>query len=346
MTVFKRLLNLYRKSDSLKTPMEDFCTECLAGILQSDSKLLQDFALKILKIESDTPFRISTQHTFNSKVYNRQSRIDLVFQSDSVLCFIEMKVNSTENERQLEKYAQILNEQPSNVSTYLRYCTLYNEEKIGLENFEQFRWADIAKFLVKRAEENKLIREFYNFLKAKNMAGNERFNHEDLVGLKVYSQIAKKVDAVFNEIKQKLAAFGSVSGGLNASSHILEHNRWALLCKNVIGDNSSEVLVSFDFVGMRYSDEPVVAVQLFVHQKCSAYKNFVEVASERFQNKKYHSKEIFSTNEHGAHIRFEKPLALFFSEMEQLQAIQTWMEGRLDEILDFRNSNLNLDWKF
>lgn len=327
--------------------MEDFCTECLVGILRSDLELLEEFSKNLLNIESDTPFNVSTQRTFYSKEINETGRVDLVFESQNTLCFVEMKVHSTEGHGQLKKYAQILSEQPNTVRTHLRYCTLYNEEK---ENLEQFRWRDIANFFKTRAHKNHLVREFYKFLKDNNMAGNERFNHEDLVGLKVYNAIATKVDGVFTSIKPSLKRFGSVGGGLDAGKHIVKHNRWAIYSYDIIGDkngNRSEVLVSFDFKGIRYEDEPVVAVQIYVNKKNYNYKVFEETAAKYFNGKTYNDKKIFKKSDqgHGAHIRYEKPLALFFSEDEQLKAIQEWIENKLDNLMQFITENPGLDWK-
>lgn len=58
---------MYCKSGDSATPEEDFCTECLAGIMESDSELLPDFVKDILKIESDSLFKVTTQRTFCSK---------------------------------------------------------------------------------------------------------------------------------------------------------------------------------------------------------------------------------------------------------------------------------------
>jgi len=337
---------LYIKSGASSTPVEDFCTECLAGILRSDDELLEEFAKTVLKIDSETPFKVSTQRTFYSTKNGGQSRIDLVFESQSVLCFVEMKVYSAEGDGQLEKYAQILYEQPNTVTTHLRYCTLYKEEKENFNNFDQFRWQDIARFLKPKVGENNLVNEFYNFLKEKNMAGNERFNHEDLVGLKVYSEIANKAEGVFSSIKDSLGRFGNISGGINSSAQITKHNRLAVFCSGILGDNWSEALVSFDFYGIRYAGEPVVAVQIYVSVKNSSYKTFVEHAVAYYQEKMDNDKPIFSKSDrgHGAHIRYEKPLALFFSEEEQLKTIQYWIEGKLDKLKKFVEENPDLDW--
>lgn len=347
MTVFGHLLSLYRKNGASSTPEEDFCTECLAGILRSDPKLLSDFIQEILKIESDAIFKVTTQRTFYLEEDSKKGRIDLVLESQTELCFVEVKVRSGEGFGQLKKYAQILTEQPKTVTTYLRYCTLYSEEKELQDNFEQFRWVDIARFLESRASENELICEFYNFLKENNMAGNERFNHEDLVGLKAYKNIADKVEDVFLSIKPSLDKFGSISGGTSSSSQITKHNRIAIYSSGILGENWSEVLVSFDFSGIRYKDEPVIATQIFVSTKNSNYTEFVESATKYYQGEQEEGKIIFKKSDkgHGAHIRYEKPLALFFSEDEQLKSIQIWIEGKLNKLMKFVSENQDLDWK-
>lgn len=347
MTVFSQLLSMYKKNGASATPKEDFCTECLAGILRSDHELLEEFAKSVLKIKYESPLKVSAQRTFYSKKNGDQGRIDLVFESQDVLCFVEMKVHSAEGYGQLEKYDQILSEQPNTVSTHLRYCTLYNEEKENFKNFDQFRWQDIARFLKTKVAKNHLIQEFYNFLKENKMAGNERFTHEDLVGLKVYHEIASKIDGVFTSVKPSLEKFGTTSGGANSGSQITKHNRLAVYSSGILGDNWSEVLVSFDFIGIRYKNEPVIAVQIFISTKNSNYKKFVEAASKYYQNKQEEGKIIFKKSEHGkgAHIRYEKPLALFFSEEEQLKAIQDWIEDKLISLMDFVKDHPNLDWK-
>lgn len=347
MNLFNDLLSLYKKSGASNTPTEDYCTECLAGILRSESHILKQFAQKVLFIDTTDTFKIYTQRGYKTEEGDL-GIVDMVFESSSALCLLEMKVESGEGAGQLEKYQQILNERPQNSrKMYLRYCSLYVDKKEGYLSFKQFRWADIADFLKDNASGNQLIKEFYQFLKENKMAGNERFNHEDLIGLKVYGDIARKVHEVFSVVEEKLNTFGTVTGGINTSSQVTKHNRMATLCRDVIGENGSEVLVSFDFQGYLYQDEPVLAVQLFVHRKNTSFKNFVETAMEFYQDQAFEGKKKFiNDREHGAHIRFEKPIALFFNEEEQLQEMTRWIESRLNEIKSFRNVTNQLDWNF
>jgi len=60
------------------------------------------------------------------------------------------------------------------------------------------------------------------------------------------------------------------------------------------------------------------------------------------------SKTIFTRSDqgHGAHIRYEKPLAMFFSEEQQLRSIQHWIEDKLDKLMEFRKEQSGLGWNF
>ncbi|HET6527972.1 MAG TPA: hypothetical protein VFG39_04405 [Balneolaceae bacterium] len=65
--LFSRIINYMPHSDSVQTQLEDFCTECLAGVLQTDQQLLQDFVWEVLQIEDDTRFRVNTQQHYLQK---------------------------------------------------------------------------------------------------------------------------------------------------------------------------------------------------------------------------------------------------------------------------------------
>jgi len=187
MTIFNDLLSLYKKHGASQTPKEDYCTECLASILRSNSDILQLFVKKVLGINTDKigivePIEVYTQRSYRT-IEGELGIVDLVFESEMMLCFLEMKVESGEGYKQLEKYQQILKERPNaGINLYLRYCSLYVDEKEGYDNFHQFQWVDIANFLKHYTKENYLVNEFYQFLKENRMTGNERFTHEDLVG--------------------------------------------------------------------------------------------------------------------------------------------------------------------
>lgn len=344
MSVFNDLLRLYRKNASI-TPMEDFCTEALAGVINSDKIILQRFAQTVLNLPSDESYVLKTQQSyFNSD--SKQSIIDIVLESETVICFLEMKVHAREGYNQLKNYERQLKEieQKKSKKGLLRYCSLYHDKKdnfISKDHFEQLRWANIASFLRNYTSSNELVNEFYNFLMENKMGGNQRFTYEDLIGLKVYADIAAKVNDVFNIVQEDLTNnFGKLSGGITNSSQITRHGRLAIFCTDVIGNTWSEVLVSFDFNRNTPGEGPVVAVQLFIKDDNSSFKD-VKIAGKGFDKGNF---EV-DPEVNGGRIRFEKPLASFLEEEHQISEISSWIRDHIQIISDFKKLNPNLEWK-
>jgi len=103
------LIKLYKKQgESKRTPLEDFNTECFAGILKMYPDIKKAFIYSFLKLPKDN-YRVLTQVRKN--LLNRENCIiDLVLESNGHTCFIENKVESKEGWEQLE-YAENADEQ-------------------------------------------------------------------------------------------------------------------------------------------------------------------------------------------------------------------------------------------
>lgn len=351
MSVFSELLKLYKKGSSLKTPMEDFCTETLAGILRSDPELLQRFAEEILQLPSEESYNLKTQKSYYSDA-DGKSIVDMVFESGSTLCFLEMKVHASEGYQQLEKYSKILFEYSmnKNKNVYLRYCTLYHDEKDGVslgDNFQQFRWVNIAKFLENQIEKNQLINEFYQFLKENKMAGNERFTYEDVIGLKNLNGVFEKVNGVFNEIKKPLEdKFGKSGGGITNTGQIMNHGRLSIYCLNVIGTDPSEVLVGFNFQGSKAGEGPFISVHLWLGNQNESYDKF----KSKFKDDEKKIFDAFKSNtvsfrdKSGIGLFFEKPVSDFLEIDNQFSSITEWIIQCLNDIDDFKKNYPELGW--
>jgi len=343
MTIFSRLLNLYKKGDSLKTPMEDFCTECLAGILKSDQQLLNDFVKEVLGIDIEEKFYLKTQAVYYDTNGNKNI-IDMVFESASTICLLEMKVYSGEGHNQLIKYYEVLMNNPkiseSQHQRYLRYCTLFVEQKEHeLKEFKQIRWADIAKFLEGKKLKNQLIDEFYKFLEDQKMAGNERFTYEDLIGLRVYGSVTSKVDEIFNRIAPTLEKrFGKTKGGVNVTRQVTVNNRLAMWSEGVIGDQWSDVFVGFSLRDRSPGEGPLITVGLYVDRTNSEYDKLVKFA------RSYDGVEFQETVEsNGGGILFKKPLADFLEKENQMDEIVRWINEKIEILAEFKNKS-GLQW--
>lgn len=352
MSIFSELLKLYKKGTSLKTPMEDFCTEALAGILRSDPELLQSFVEEVLQLPVENSYNLKTQKSYYLDAKGK-SIIDMIFESGSTLCFLEMKVHASEGHLQLKRYSDILLDysKKRRGTVYLRYCTLYHDEKDSLSgdvDFQQFRWAKIAKFLENQISNNQLINEFYQFLKENQMAGNERFNYEDVIGFKTLNGVLEKVNGVFHEIKKPLEEkFGNSAGGITNTSQILNHGRLSIYCLNVIGTTQSEVLVGFNLKGSKAGEGPVIFVHLWVGNQNESYDKLKRILQEDDKAifDAFKTKSVSLIDKTGTGLSFEKPLAEFIEVENQFSSITEWIIQCLNDIDDFKKKYPNIGWK-
>lgn len=332
MNIYSRLLKLYR-TNAIKTPLEDFTTEILAGILDGNKEILTSFVNHILNIEGDG-FSISTQDIYLlNDDFCPDCRVDLVVKSPSVLCFIENKVESKEGYIQLERYGKALNKYKNNQITHLRYCTKYNDPKDFVEhNFAQFRWADIYKFL-KTWQSLSIIKEYLEFLNNHNMSDNMTFNFNDLIALQQINPVLKKLDNYLDKIRP---SFNKIIGprlkDLALLKQIKEHSRYILLMDTPFGTGYSEL-----GFGFRLTDVPSLTVWIW----CSGGNN----KRKEFQNaiNTYGSDALFANSEN-SWIGLHKPLSDFISSENMDVAIEQWFILAFNLIKDFSSQTKELDW--
>lgn len=172
--MFNELLKLYKRH-SQKTPLEDFTTELVYGVIDSVDEIKNDFIENFLGLEKGNYF-IKTQVTYNLED-DHNCIVDVVIEGEGTLCFIENKVNSQEGYRQLDRYIKVLDfKKAEGLKTKMVYCTKYSEEK-GKEghDFLQIRWYQIADFL-KTYKKEKLVENLINYLKKNKMAQDLAIN--------------------------------------------------------------------------------------------------------------------------------------------------------------------------
>lgn len=220
--IYSRLLSLYKKNrDSQKTPLEDFTTELLVGVLEEDSEMLDDFVNNILKIQGEG-FSIESQVRYNLDS-DTNCIIDIVVKNKETICFVENKVHSGEGDRQLERYTKVLKEieQNEGKNIILRYCTKYYDPKeIQDINFQQYRWSNVYSFLEVYSED-RLVEEYLEFLRSEGMASAGDFNYEDLIVMnRVNSTIAKMDECLDNVRETLIKEFGRPGLILNENTSI------------------------------------------------------------------------------------------------------------------------------
>ncbi len=328
MATYERLINLYKYSKSI-TPLEDFSTEILTGILEMYPDVLNAFVQKILNLEEGEYIPYSQKHYSHSK--DKSVFIDLVFESTDTICFLENKVESSEGENQLSRYSTVLDAFSSYKNTHLRYCTKYFDLKDESQHdFQQFRWSDIANLLLDFKDKPQIY-DFYNFLKKYKMANNleitakELFLFENLPDtLSVLEELLEKIRPAF------VSKFGEPSNP-DYSGQMRKQSRYAFYKKGIFGDASNDM-----GAGIKFSDKPSAYIWLWtakVNTKSRVFNELIYSHSKLFDNV---SDEYFD---------FKQDLSSFLASSKPVEELENWFMNKFQIIEDFIKNTPELEWR-
>ncbi len=337
--LFLQLLKLYRNS-SEKTPTEDFTTEVLAGVLQSDSSLLDQFVNEVLCVLGSS-FTVKTQQN------DKNSIIDMVFENHESICFVENKVESSEGYGQLSKYASILSQLDNGKEVFLRYCTKYYDKKnasdiepFPLEKFKQFRWIDVFNFCEEH-QDNLLVKPFVKYLKESGMSSIPEFELYDLMAMQQFRKTIEKMDDCFDKVRPQFSEyFGEPNkrGNLTDFSKFNRYARWKnIFARQGGGGKFFQILLGFRF----YEEKsPSICVHCFCSKSHNLYEQFKESCHRELS--KFEPK--LEENEHGYVVLFEKSLADFISSDRQYQEITDWFIQKMEIFRTFKETTPELEW--
>lgn len=339
--VYNRLLRLYRKNrDSGKTPLEDYTTEILVGLLQENNNILDDFTENILDIEGEC-FKVDSQKRYYLK-NDTECIVDIVFESKDSVCFLENKVNSKEGDRQLERYSKVLwnIQKECGKKVYLRYCTKYYEVKsVEDMNFKQFRWMNVDKFL-KKYENDKMVKDFLDFLRSEGMVSSGEFNFQDMIVLSNINNTFSKINECFDNVEGKFKDVFGEATRTTTVKQIKEYNGYWLWRKDVLGDGYSEVYIGICVSNSEDKTTPRLQVGIKCGKNNSMNSDF---------NKKSHDNEGFfdfiDIDDDESCVWFEEGLSRFIDSEGQLEEIENWFTKRIDDLNEFRKNTYELNWK-
>lgn len=333
ISTYNRLLKLYKKKkDSRKTPLEDYTTEILVGLLENNPIILKKFINNIMEIPGEN-FEIQSQRKFYLKD-DIDCIVDIVIENEDMICFLENKVNSTEGDRQLERYRKVLNDIniKKNKSVYLRYCTKYYDKKdIVAIDFKQIRWMDIYRFL-KMQDDDELIKEYLDFLRSEGMFTAGDFNFQDLIVLSNISYTVSKINECLDSVKESFERdFGK--------SKKTQNNKFWLYKDKIFGEEYSEIYIGFNVAEDNEKISPYLVCGIYCtnsNSECDRFAKHIE------NNKKFKYIDISNSR---VDAYFDEPLSNFLSSNNQFEDIEKWFFDRLQIIKEFKDSTNDLDWK-
>ena len=324
--MFQNLLHLYRKEGrSGKTPLEDFTTEALAGILGLEKNIRDQFIKDFLCLpEGDYFIHTRKKYLLSDDV---DCIIDMVLESENTVCFVENKVNSQEGWRQLERYARVLDRyQSEGKETYLFYCTKYPElKKIEQHNFRHIRWHEIARLLTEH-NSNPFVNDFINYLKTNKMAQDLTPNTSDFIVFDNLESTLHKCYEFLNivrpDFESRFCKKLKISDGKNISQ-ININNRLNLSLKGFInGGGASEFHYGI------YFKRPCIYVEFYIDRNNENHDTVVD----KFEAEK---KYYIDTNNVGTQIYLEKNISSLLNDKEAFSIITNWFKNAFETFEGF-----------
>lgn len=277
-------------------------------------------------------FRVSSQY-----VAGKDSRPDIVIETDNTIILIECKVESSENPDQLNRYSSYLQKNHQKKEKHLIYLTKYFDQKDiprgnDYPRFQQLRWHEIYTIINK--DHQQITKELKKLLKAYGMEDPKNFSIEDLLALKTISSTISKMDEVLAYFSKELTdKFKGCSTYSSRSSKLAENGYSNYVS---LKNDGIEYWLSIGFYWWEDKwDYPQVGIILSIPTK--AYREdgkFDEFKTNFHQPAWTH----FERGEH--RICYVKPLSTFLhSETnDHFTEIKIFLENGLKEIYELKKN--------
>jgi len=352
MALFTRLLKLHTGS----VPLEDFFTELVAYLFDTNKEILYDWLIEIglSDVKNYSEVYISTQKEFDpldgDKTGNRPDVvIELTGDNGCDIIFIESKVGATAMCGQLERYAKVLDRMANFRHKFLLFITRDFEPKdkavilkdTSIVQFKQLRWHQFYRFL-RSQPDTMLVQEIILFMEKYNMAHNNQFSSVDVITLVNFTKSLKimeeimwgKVSAEFKSV------LGAIRNRASALTHVQAHGRY-LMTTYMSGwwCGLGFILNTEDLTGY-----PRVCLILEVAPSSPHRAEIIAAMKDIAKKDGWESRHLGDSNTWSSVVR-EKSLQDFLSKVDHVISIEEFFLQALVELRDIRSEYPNLPWK-
>lgn len=339
--MFKELLKLHgRDSDSYRTRLEDFNTECFSGILKMYNEIKDDFIYTFMKLPKDN-YRVETQLR-KSLPDTSNCIIDIAFIGEKNICLIESKVESKEGYEQLDRYGKVLDMHYNVNNKYLYYVTKYSDPKnqnneYDKYKFKQFKWCEVANFLKKPSHiEIPLVKDYIQFLHHYGMEQENTLRKNNITTL---HNMQKSVEIIEFHIKNSADQFDKIFNNVSPKwffdyNHLYEHNRICNFKKHILQSSTgqySEVLYSIEFENL------VLSAHIYVNHEHEKINEFSELNTEEYNLEKV-------CYDHGVSIYIIDHLNKYINKEDSDKTIRNWFTNSFKKIKNLIDDNPTLGW--
>lgn len=214
-SIFDKLYR-YRERPG-KGDFENFCTEVFAYALEGDA-VFRNAVLEHLGVAGSFITEVKTQHRAGE-----WGIPDLLVElNNQIVLLFEVKVESSQGDNQLKRYAEFLQSEYSNHEKHLIFLTKYYEAtNVSFTDItlQSLRWYQIHHLIT--SEMSNWTKELQNLLKTYDMANENKFTVTDLATLCNVSELMTKMDEVLDEVqKHVLGTFPGTSNWATRSTQL------------------------------------------------------------------------------------------------------------------------------
>lgn len=348
MGIFKTLFDLRLKAHN--RPLEDYLTEIISFVLNSDLDLFNEFLIHFEIIENRIEsYEINTQLVLKKiNKHTSDSRPDMAIFLEKKAIFFENKINSKEGFKQLKRYAEHLDKITDEKKTlvYLtKHYDLKNPEKIFADckseiEFIQIRWHKIYRFF-KKYKSDPIVFELLLFMKQINLSMNNQFNPSDIITLTNFTNVRRIMDeTMFGAVSKK---FKQVNKGISQKSasmtQLRDHDRY------IYFRNHKERM----WCGLGYwmnsrneKDYPDIGIVIEVAPQSTSRKEIISTFQSIVSEKKSWKGYNLSNPKAWAGITYGISLQNFLSEESQTEKIKEFFIKGLEEMEDIFEKNTML----
>lgn len=339
-STFTRLIKLFGR-ETKKTPLEDFSTEILVGILKTDKKYLEFFLNKVLDLDANDGTVESQVHYIGKN--GKRNIIDIVIYCDKRTIFIECKVDSPYDNNQLNRYRNLLDIMSINTTTEtdLFYLTksIYSRAKLKNIGVLPLRWHTIGAKFGQRFTNDNLIKEFNNFLIEKDMAVDPAFTPIDLASMANFQRNFNFCEQLFKACDSE---FETIFDKSNATLSAQKFNKIKLgEYSNLIYDILNESGENNIYYGIRF--EGYLVIQIFFANNNRHLNQFDHFANKiNLKNKNW----IYGKYDGGRYLKKHLPLADFCNDRDAINSMEKWFKQGFKELASFiYDQKTVLPWK-
>lgn len=354
MSLFREIRRLCLSD---KEQIEDILTEIVAGVFRNNEELTREWlnAIEIPGATGAAIAAIDTQYRVSGLPdHDTDSRIDLVirFSTSQVkrIVFIESKVDSSQAENQLGRYAELLKRECEEQEAEGRLVFITRDfEPVTKPQVKDFayvfhvtRWFKFYNILKSRSSSDGLEKQLKLFMEEMHMSVGNQFRSTDLVALENFRGAKAMMDETLSEVSDRWSETLGKGGQINkAMGQLRMHGRYMISTRFP----GFEVLLGY-WLPQGNSDEGISLGLVFycdpkAKDRAAIIHAFREWAKER--GEKWDTEELDNPKAWASLTRWDW-LRVFQTSEDHVAAVKTYFIELLDDLESFKARFPKLPW--